>query len=340
MKICFITDEYNPRTGGQYSSLNQISLQLKRYKIKHLIVHKQSKILNNKYLLKKTLSSYDIFHFFGGWTIFYVKLSLLALKLNKKIIVHPMGFYEPWSFSQKKIKKKIAWHLYQKRILLKADLIHCASDNEKKNILKLNKKFKTVVLPFGIEDNFIKKKNSKKLKKKALFFSRLHKKKGLLDLISAWKDIDNKDWNLDIVGEGDEKIYLKRMVLKKKYININFLRPIYKNNDKIKLFNKYDFFILPTKSENFGISILESLARGVPVLTTENTPWKSIKKYNAGWIINKVDPELKLTLIKIFKLKKNIFFIKSKNSINLAKKFRWNLIFPQYINVYKALLNS
>ena len=65
MKICFITDEYNPRTGGQYSSLNQISLQLKKYKIKHLVVHKQSKILNNKHLLKKTLSSYDIFHFLG-----------------------------------------------------------------------------------------------------------------------------------------------------------------------------------------------------------------------------------------------------------------------------------
>jgi glycosyltransferase involved in cell wall biosynthesis len=340
MKICLITDEYNPRTGGQYSSLNQISLQLKKNKIKHIIIHKQSKVLNNKYLLKKNLSSYDIFHFFGGWTFFYVKLSLLAFKLNKKIIVHPMGFYEPWSFSQKKIKKQIAWHLYQKRILLKADLIHCASDNEKKNILKLNKKFKTAVLPFGIDDNFIKKNSIKKLKKKALFFSRVHKKKGLIDLINAWKDIDNKDWTLDIVGDGEEKIYLKKLVLIKKYININFLDPIYKNNDKIKLFNKYDLFILPTKSENFGITILESLARGVPVLTTNNTPWKSIKKYNAGWIINKVDPELKLTLIKIFKFKKNIFFIKSKNSINLAKKFRWNLIFPQYINVYKSLLNS
>jgi len=340
MKICFVTDEYNPRTGGQYSGLSQILLQLKKYKIKHIIVNKNSKIINNKSLFEKTLSSYDIFHFFGGWTIFYIKLSLLALKLKKKIIVHPMGFYEPWSLSQKKIKKKIAWHLYQKRILLKADLIHCASDNEKKNILKLNKKFKTVVLPFGIENNFIKKKNKKKLKKKALFFSRLHKKKGLLDLISAWKDINNEDWTLDIVGEGEEKGYLKNMVSIKKYTNINFLDPIYSNNEKIKLFNKYDFFILPTKSENFGISILESLARGVPVLTTSNTPWKFIKKYNAGWIINKIDPELKLTLIKIFKLKKEFFFIKSKNSINLAKLFRWDLIFPKYINVYKDLLNS
>ena len=36
--------------------------------------------------------------------------------------------------------------------------------------------------------------------------------------------------------------------------------------------------ILPTFSENFGFIILESLARGLPVLTTKNTPWGDIKK--------------------------------------------------------------
>ena len=120
MKICFVTDEYNPRTGGQYSGLSQILLQLKKYKIKHIIVNKNSKIINNKSLFEKTLSSYDIFHFFGGWTIFYVKLSLLALKLNKKIIVHPMGFYEPWSLRQKKIKKKNCLVLVSKKNFIKS----------------------------------------------------------------------------------------------------------------------------------------------------------------------------------------------------------------------------
>jgi glycosyltransferase involved in cell wall biosynthesis len=340
MKICFVTDVYNPRTGGQYSGLNQISTQLKKNKIEHIILHKQSKILNNKYLLNKILSSCDIFHFFGGWSFFYIKLSLLALKLKKKIIVHPMGFYEPWSLSQKKLKKKIAWNLYQKKLLLKANLIHCASSNEKKNILKLDKTFKTIVLPFGVQDNFITKKNIKKLKKKALFFSRLHKKKGLSDLINVWQEIGNKNWTLDIVGDGEDKIYFKKMTLRKEVTNINFLGPIYENNEKIKLFRKYDIFILPTKNENFGISILESLARGVPVLTTNNTPWKSIAKYKAGWIIDATHSQLKLMLIKIFKMSAYDFFIRSKNSIRLAKKFRWSIIFNQYIKVYKNLISS
>jgi hypothetical protein len=44
------------------------------------------------------------------------------------------------------------------------------------------------------------------------------------------------------------------------------------------LFNKYDFMISPTKNENFGIATLESMGRGLSVLTTNKTPWNSIKK--------------------------------------------------------------
>ena len=167
----------------------------------------------------------------------------------------------------------------------------------------------------------------------------MHHKKGLADLISAWQTISNPDWTLDIVGDGDNNEYFKKMLNNKK-IKINFLDPVYDNAEKIKLFNKYDLFILPTKNENFGISILESLSRGLPVLTTAATPWTSIVQYNAGWIVNRIEPELRTNLVKIFRMKSNEFFIKSKNAVKLAKKFTWSLIFKEYMKTYKHLLNS
>ena len=45
---------------------------------------------------------------------------------------------------------------------------------------------------------------------------------------------------------------------------------------------------------------MECLARGLPVLTTNETPWITFKK-NAGWIINNSYIELKLVLSQIFR---------------------------------------
>ena len=334
MNICFVIDNFDPKVGGPYTAIKDITQQLKKNKIKFLIVHKKNFLSK-----KKIIHNYDIFHIFGGWSFFYIKLSLLVLKMKKKLIIHTMGLYEPWSLNQKKIKKMIAWKLYQKKILLRANLVHCASINEEKNLLKLSSNFKTIVLPFGVNDSFIKKEITKKLKKKAIFFSRLHHKKGLVDLIYVWQTIGNLDWTLDIVGDGDNNDYFKKMV-NNKNVKINFLDPVYGNAEKIKLFSQYDFFILPSKNENFGISILESLSRGLPVLTTTATPWTFIAQRNAGWIINKIQPELRINLEKIFRIKSDEFFIKSKNAVKLAKKFTWSVIFKEYMKRYEHLLKS
>jgi glycosyltransferase involved in cell wall biosynthesis len=339
MNIALITDNFDPKVGGPFTVIKAIKKVLSQNKLNvKIFFKKQNK--SNRYLdLKKKIEKFDICHFYGGWTYFHVKFFSIALKLKKKIIIDPTGYYEPWSFDQKKIKKKLAWFFYQKKILKKTNLILCSSNLEKINLLRLNKDFNVKVVPYGVFDNFIKKKISKKkIKKKALFFSRIHKKKGIENLITSWNEINNKDWILDICGPSEAK-YLKQIKLMKQDNKINFIKPVYTDVEKKKLFEKYDLFLLPSFSENFGMSILESLARGLPVLTTTNTPWSIIKKFNAGWIINSNLKYLNLSLIKIFKSSDKDFYIKSKNAIKLAKKYRWNNISKLYIDTYRQMLN-
>jgi glycosyltransferase involved in cell wall biosynthesis len=44
-----------------------------------------------------------------------------------------------------------------------------------------------------------------------------------------------------------------------------------------------DLFFLPTRSENFGYAIYEALACGVPVLISDQTPWRDLERQSAGW---------------------------------------------------------
>ena len=44
-------------------------------------------------------------------------------------------------------------------------------------------------------------------------------------------------------------------------------------------------FFFPTRGENFGHIIVESLAAGCPVLLSDRTPWTDFDKKGAGWIV-------------------------------------------------------
>lgn len=47
---------------------------------------------------------------------------------------------------------------------------------------------------------------------------------------------------------------------------------------------KHDLFLFPTHGENFGHVIFESLAAGVPVLVSDQTPWRDLDQRGAGWV--------------------------------------------------------
>ena len=341
MRVVFILEVYNSRSGSFYSVVNNLVKSFLKKNVKVNVL--TSRLLkNNPNFFFNSVAQSDICHFFGGWSFFHIKSFFMATKLKKIRIIHPMGFYDPWALKQKMLKKKLAWYFYQEKILSMADLIHCASDKEKNNLLRLNKDFKVKVLPFGIPNTFIKKKiDKKKLNKKAIFFSRIHKVKGIDDLLKAWNISSNKDWKLDVVGPKDNNFFYKKIVKlsqNNSYNNVSFLKPIFRDQQKFKLFNRYDLLILPSKSESFGMVVLESLSRGLPVLTTANTPWHSIKKYNAGWIISNNYSGLVNTLKKIFCLSVKKFNIKSNNAINLSKNYKLDLIIKKYLKVYRYLL--
>jgi glycosyltransferase involved in cell wall biosynthesis len=40
-------------------------------------------------------------------------------------------------------------------------------------------------------------------------------------------------------------------------------------------FARHDLFVLPTRGENFGHVIFESVAAGTPVLLSDQTPWRT-----------------------------------------------------------------
>ena len=237
----------------------------------------------------------DLIHTNGIWSPFIHYAVTFAKTNTIRLVSTPHGMLEPWSLSQKKWKKKIAWWAYQKNDLKYADAIHVTAETEATSVRNLGLK-KCIVVPNGVDIRPLPEHNERKLT--ALFLSRVHPKKGIPILLNAWQKIGNKNWELLIVGPGDPD-YLREIQARIDGLAANArvtLLPAVHGSDKDDLYQSSSIFVLPSHSENFGLVVAEALERGLPVITTTGTPWTELDSLGCGWCIELNEDNLAETL--------------------------------------------
>lgn len=211
--------------------------------------------------------SHVITHFAELCTPFYYKLKQVS---NAKIIAidhnpRPIKGYP----IRKKVEKKVKGILFSKYI----DLFVGVSDYTVNEILKdfgnhLNKKTKTIYNGVLIEGIKVRT-NRSVMKPTFLVASHLRESKGIQDLIEAVSLLPEPIKNeikIDIYGDGPYKEVLVQKVQENKLTNA--FRFMGSRPNLSELFYKYDYMLQPTHMECFSLSILESLAANVPVITT------------------------------------------------------------------------
>lgn len=204
------------------------------------------------------------------------------------VALTPHGMLEPWILHRHYLTKKLpALWLYQGKAIRSVDSIHATAESEKANLLKLGYNQKVTVIPNGIDVEEITMKSDWTRKKTILFLSRIHVKKGIELLLSAFSGIKEKlpEYSLIVAGEGEPEyiIHLKELANRLGVASqVEFIGGIYEES-KWKLYRNADVFVLPTFSENFGLVVAESLASGTPVITTTGTPWQELETSHCGW---------------------------------------------------------
>lgn len=232
----------------------------------------------------------DVVHVNCCWMPACAVMQKMVQKCGYKVVLTPHGMLEPWIIKRHYWTRKFpALMLYQKAAIRDVDCLQATADSERDNLLKLGYNSNVKVVKLGIDAEGIQMKTSWKKKKQILFLSRVHVKKGINYLIEAASILREQlqGYKIIVAGEGDADYVaaLKAQIHSDGLDGIVQLIGGVYGDQKWKLFQTSDFFVLPTHSENFGLAIAESLASGTPVITTVGTPWNDLNDSHAGaWI--------------------------------------------------------
>ncbi|HHD0685801.1 TPA: glycosyltransferase family 4 protein [Citrobacter freundii] len=139
-------------------------------------------------------------------------------------------------------------------------------------------------IPNGIDNEIVENSNSRKQKEQRFsvgFLSRLHPGKGIEDAFELAK----KSTEVDVYVYGDGVLSELCEQYNEKYDNFHYKG--YSSNIT-KSFQSFDIFIMPSRHEGFGMTVLESLVHQVPVICYDIPVFREILG-NGDYFYNTVD---------------------------------------------------
>lgn len=123
---------------------------------------------------------------------------------------------------------------------------------------------------------------------KLVHIARVSPKKNLLGAIQYLQSQSGKAI-FDVYGPIEDEAYWRRCLEASSQLpaNIEFsYRGELVHSEVAETLERYHFMLLPTLGENFGHSIAEALSQGLPVLISDQTPWRNLEDLGVGWDID------------------------------------------------------
>jgi glycosyltransferase involved in cell wall biosynthesis len=238
---------------------------------------------------------YDCLHHHALWLLTLRYTHEAAKKSRIPLVISPRGMMSGWAYTHHRWRKIIANLLVHPGAFHSTAGWHATSPEEADDIRKLGFTQPICVSPNGVmlptTDELSAARHvweplcpASREKPIALFYSRFHRKKRLLELIDLWLATPRGNWHLLIAGMSEEYTtgeLTARIATLKAHEKIT----VVDGANRPPPYAIASLFVLPSHSENFGLVIAEALAAGVPALVTDTTPWQGLNAEDCGWCV-------------------------------------------------------
>lgn len=174
-------------------------------------------------------------------------------------------------------------------------------------------------------------------KLRLLYLGRLDPIKGIENLLEAMQQLNDPSITLSIYGSGntqytlDLKQYAERLGLLGH--SVNFLGQV-DGEAKTSAFLNADVSVYPSYSESFAMAVAESLAHGVPVIVSRETPWKGVENKLCGLWVDNSAASLARAIRTIRGMK--LADMGSRGHAWMKDEFGWDSVGLKMLELYKS----
>lgn len=295
-----------------------------------------SPIKNSKYIYRNStktklvemINEYQFDVVIGCSMRFNMLLGLVENQVNSKLIGWEHNSFDAY-FNNRKINKYSNYKKIAANLLNRLDELVVLTKHDHEKIAR-EMRMKSTVIPNSI--GIVSDKKSTLNHKQITIIGRLEEWKGtdlLAEIIKKFCSI-NKEWNFNVIGEGPMKSELSEFIIKN---NLSDRIVIKEFTEQIS--NEYinsDIYISTSRFESFGLTVLEAMYHGLPIVTFDTAgPGELVQNNVVGYVIKNYDTNEFVEKLNILCTNEEIRSQMSKNAIVRSKDFsieevmiKWN----------------
>jgi len=299
-------------------------------------------------VLEDLVPSADFVHIHGVWGAILKAAAGMARQRGVAHCFQAHGMLDPWSLSQKRLKKRLGLLLGYRAALGGASFILALNSDEARLIAPLQLGNRTMVLPNGIFVDEIEPLPAPGTFRAAhprigdrpviLFLSRLHYKKGLDILAESFALLGRQrdDVCLVVAGpdEGARPDFERRVADAGMTDRVHLVGPLY-GEDKLAALADATCFCLPSRQEGFSVAIVEAMACGLPVIISEPCHFPEVASAGAGLVVPLSVPAVAKALGAVIADPNQARSMGAAGAALVRERYRWEAIGRQSVAFYQ-----
>lgn len=305
--------------------------------------------------LRERVQEYDVVHIHSLYLFHNLVAAHYCRKYGVPYLIRPHGTLDPVIFERHRLRKTLMELAFERRNIKHAAALHFTAKEERHLAAPYTSGAPSVVIPNGLEveeyENLPEAGTFKAQypqvgeKKIILFLGRINFKKGLDILAQAYSTVaqSHDDVHLVIAGPDNDKFESKvRSWLKdwKVHDRTTFTGMLL-GDDKLAAFQDADVFVLPSYSENFGISVVEAMACGVPVVVSDKVNiWEEVQAGGAGKVTPCEAPRFAEAMLELLDNPEAAQQMGENGKSLVREHFQWSSVALKAEEAYRSILSD